>query len=269
MSHLEIDTARIFYERTGAGDPPLMLVHGFTCAHDDWRHQVARFAHECTVVTFDLRRHGASTGKAEQCTIETYGHDVGELARHLQLAPATLVGHSMGCRVVLEAYSQAPERVAGLVLIDGSWLGADANAEAALRNHIAAIGGSAFARELFGEALLPPTAEGRAIMDRAARFPSDVALHLFPQMAGWETRRMKPVLSSVRVPLLAIQSTNLDPQRRRVYLQPGQSTPWLDLVREQVSQARIELVPNAGHFTMIDAEARCNQLLADFISRLK
>lgn len=267
MSHLEIDTAQICYERTGAGDPPLVLVHGFTCAHDDWRHQVAHFTHERAVVTTDLRCHGASTGKAEQCTIETYGHDVAAVVRHLQLAPAVLAGHSMGCRVVLEAYSQAPERVAGLVLIDGSWLGADPNAEAALRNHIAAIGGTAFSRELFGEALLPPTAEGRAIMDRAVHFPADVALHLFPQMVAWETRRMREVLSSVRVPLLAIQSTNLDPQRRRVYLQPGQSTPWLDLVRSHVPQARVEVVPNAGHFTMIDAEATCNQLLTDFIAR--
>jgi len=151
VSYLVIDTAQIYYERAGAGDPPLLLVHGFTCAHDDWSHQVSRFIHERTIVTCDLRCHGASTGTAEQCSIETYGHDVAALAGHLQLAPAVLVGHSMGCRVVLEACAQAPDRVAGLVLIDGSWLGADPNAEAALSNHIAAIGGTAFSRELFGE----------------------------------------------------------------------------------------------------------------------
>jgi pimeloyl-ACP methyl ester carboxylesterase len=45
---------------------------------------------------------------------------VAEVMHSLDLASAVLVGHSMGCRVVIEAALQAPHRVAGLVLIDGS-----------------------------------------------------------------------------------------------------------------------------------------------------
>lgn len=268
MSHLDLDSAQIHYRSAGTGDPPLLLVHGFTCTHQDWRLQAARFERERAVVALDLRCHGASTGRTDDCTIETYGSDVVALARHLGLAPAVLVGHSMGCRVVLEACRQAPERVAGLVLVDGSSLAAEPGAETVLRHHIAAIGGSAFVRDLFRQSLLPDSAEGRAIMERALRFPAEVALQLFPQMVGWEARLLKQALAAVRVPLLAMQSTNLDPQRRRVHLQPGQTTPWLDLVREQVPQARVEIVPNAGHFTMLDAGATCNELLAEFVARL-
>ena len=36
-----------------------------------------------------------------------------------------LVGHSMGCRVITEAYLQAPADVAGLVFVDGSIIGGD------------------------------------------------------------------------------------------------------------------------------------------------
>jgi pimeloyl-ACP methyl ester carboxylesterase len=269
MNELQLDRATIHYTRSGAGDPPLLLVHGFTCAHDDWRLQVARFERECTVVALDLRCHGASGGRAQDCTIETYGADVIALARHLALAPAVLIGHSMGCRVVLEACRQAPSQVAGLVLIDGSWLGEDPNAQRMLHDHIATIGGSAFSRELFDQALLPDTAEGRAILERAVRFAPDVALQLFPQMAGWETRTMQQALDAVRVPLLAIQSTNLNPQRQRVRLQPGQTTPWLDLVRKRVPHARIEIVPDAGHFTMLDAASACNELIAAFVNALR
>ena len=40
--------------------------------------------------------------------------------RHVGDGPVVLVGHSMGCQVVLEAYRQRPEKVAGLVLLCGS-----------------------------------------------------------------------------------------------------------------------------------------------------
>jgi pimeloyl-ACP methyl ester carboxylesterase len=149
MPYLELDTARIYYDRTGAGAPPLMFVHGFTCAHDDWGRQVEHFAPRHAVVTCDLRAHGASSGDPQDCTIDTYGRDVAAVMDVLELPPAVLVGHSMGCRVVLEAYRQASARVAGLVLIDGSLLGTDPQAAGALRSHIVAAGGEAFARALF------------------------------------------------------------------------------------------------------------------------
>ncbi len=37
-----------------------------------------------------------------------------------------LVRHSMGCRIVLEAFSQEPTHVSGIVLLDGSWYGREA-----------------------------------------------------------------------------------------------------------------------------------------------
>jgi pimeloyl-ACP methyl ester carboxylesterase len=75
-------------------------------------------------------------------------------------------------------------------------------------------------------------------------------------------------MAAVSVPLMAIQSTYLNPERRRVRLQAGQSSPWLDLVRGRVPQARVEIVPEAGHFTMLDQPEAVNRLLAEFISRL-
>jgi len=266
MPHLELDTARIHYERSGSGDPPLVFVHGFTCAHDDWSRQIEHFAPRHTVVTCDLRGHGASSGNPRDCTIETYGRDVAAVMDALGLAPALLVGHSMGCRVVLEAYRQVPARVAGLVLVDGSLLGTDPQAASAMRNHISTTGGEAFSRALFGEALLPATAEGERIMQRAARFPEAVTLRLFPAMMEWEARAMFDALAGVRVPMLAIQSTYLNGELKRVRLEPGQSSPWLDLVRRLAPAARIEIVPNAGHFTMIDAPAAFNRSLGAFVS---
>src|SRR5277367_6423709 len=95
--------ALIHHVVTGAGKPPIVFVHGFGCAHGDWDAQVACFSPRHQTIAVDLRGHGASPGTAAECSIERCGADVAELMHVLDLAPAVLVGHSMGCRVVVEA----------------------------------------------------------------------------------------------------------------------------------------------------------------------
>jgi pimeloyl-ACP methyl ester carboxylesterase len=268
MTFIDLDGARINALSEGEGAPALVLVHGFGCAHDDWRHQIERFRRERRVVAMDLRGHGSSTGRAADCTLERLARDVAALLPALDLRMAVLVGHSMGCRVVLEAYAHARERVAGVVLVDGSRLGTQPGDEANMRQMIEFMRYPAFARALFSEALLPPTAAGRAIIERAARLPPELGATLFSTMVGWDASRMEAALSTVEVPLAAIQSTYLNPERKRVHLQPGQSSPWLDLVRRCAPHARIEIVPNAGHFTMLDAPQAFDRLLDGFLRDL-
>src|ERR1700733_2826511 len=105
---------------TGRGRPAVMFVHGFGCARSDWDAQGAHLSPRHQTIAVDLRGHGASPGIAADCTVERYGADVAEVMKALAVPPTVLVGHSMGCRVVVEADLQAPAQMAGVVLIDGS-----------------------------------------------------------------------------------------------------------------------------------------------------
>jgi pimeloyl-ACP methyl ester carboxylesterase len=89
--------ALIHYIVVGHGEPPIVLVHGFACAHTDWDAQVAHLAPYHQTIAVDLRGHGASPGSPNECLIERYGADVAEVMHRLDLLPAVLVGHSMGC----------------------------------------------------------------------------------------------------------------------------------------------------------------------------
>lgn len=264
-----INGASLYHEIHGAGAPQAVFVHGFACTHEDWRHQVAALAAHHTVVACDLRGHGESTGAPDSCAIDTFGADIAALLEALDLTAAVLVGHSMGCRVVLQAYRDAPERVAGLVLVDGSFLGAaGARAEEAARTAIVATGYGAFARTLFSDMFLTRSAEADRVIERALRLPERIGARLFAQMAGWDAAHMTAALERVRVPLLVVQSTYLNAARKRVALQRGASTPWLDMVRRLAPHAQIEIVPGAGHFPMLERPAELNALLAGFASRL-
>jgi len=258
----------VWYERAGAGSPPLVFVHGFACSHADWRPQLDHFAATRTVVACDLRGHGETPGDPADCSIETYGADVAALLEALDLRGALLVGHSMGCRVVLQAALDAPTRVAGVVLIDGSRIGMGdpETAGRVMREQIRATGYGAFARRLFEEMFLPSSGVmlKTSIVERALELPAPIGTALWPRMITWDAANMERALSTLGSPLLVVQSTNVNAQRMRVGLSAGESSPWLDLVKRLAPEARIEIVPGVGHFPQLEAPEEVNRLIGDF-----
>jgi pimeloyl-ACP methyl ester carboxylesterase len=247
----------------GRGAPPLLFVHGFACAHTDWKFQLEQFKKTHEVMACDLRGHGATPGRPHECSIEHYGGDVAALVNNLELRGVFLVGHSMGCRVVLEAARLLPKRVAGVVLIDGSRAvsGDPDAAESAAR---AAIGGNypAFAENLFRQMFFKPSVEADAIVARAVRSSAAFGAELWPRMARWDAAMVESALATVRGRILAIQSTARGADLKRSPLKPGETSPWLELLKSY--GARIEIVPDTGHFTQLEAPQRVNPLIAEF-----
>ena len=272
MAMLDIDAGQIFYEEKGSGDPPVVFVHGLACAHEDWHNQVDYFALSHHVVTLDLRGHGRSVGCTSGFDIVSFGADVAALITALQLPPVLLVGHSMGCRVVLECARIAPHSVAGLVLIDGSHLAAT-NADAARRatlKSIQASGYEAFFDRLFTQMFTSASdAETRdATLARARRLPHHVGLELVPQMSAWDTEFAARALASTKVPVKVLQSTHLDKNRNRVPLKPGEGSPWTELVKELAPQAESEGLPGVGHFTMLEAADEVNHHIETVLAKI-
>jgi len=250
----------------GSGKPTLVFVHGFCCSHEDWGLQFDSFKATHEVVACDLRGHGQTPGKPHECSIEHFGGDVAALLSVLSLEKSILIGHSMGCRVVLEAARVAPERVAGLVLIDGSQQGSGdpQAAEDNARAFIEAKGFPAFADGLFRQMFLQESDLSRAVVARALRVPAENGSALWPRMARWDAMYVEQVLAGLRVPLMAIQSTYLDAERKRQPLAKGQSSPWLDLLRRTNPDFRIEVLPGLGHFPQLEAADAVNRLISDF-----
>lgn len=238
-------------------------MHGFACSHEDWRPQLEHFQQTNEVVACDLRGHGRTPGRPHECSIEHYGGDVAALINNLELARCILVGHSMGCRVVLEANRLVAERVAGIVLIDGSRLATEDPdaAEAAARAAIERVGYPAFAGNLFRQMFFTPSAQADAIVERAVRQSAEFGATLWTSMARWDAAQMDAALAAVRAPLLAIQSTTRDAQLRRSPLKAGDTSPWLDYLKEH--GARVEIVPGVGHFTQLEAPDVVNRLIAE------
>ena len=249
----------------GRGAPPLVFVHGFACTHEDWRHQLAFFSNSHEVAACDLRGHGQTPGRPHECSIEHYGGDVAALVLNLDFAKAFLVGHSMGCRVVLEAARLLPQnRVAGVVLIDGSRAatGDPDAAEATARSMIGQGGYAAFAENLFRQMFFRQSEESEAIVARAVRSSAEFGPELWPRMARWDASRMESALEAVRGRILAIQSTTRGADLKRAPMKPGDTNPYLETLKGY--GAKVEIVPDTGHFTQLEAPERVNRLIEEF-----
>ncbi len=107
----------------GAGGRPLVLLHGFTGAKEDftdWLDPLAELGWHA--VAPDQRGHGASPQPDDEAayTFDLYADDLIALLDAMGWSRAVALGHSMGGMVVQTAALRAPERFDGLVLMDTS-----------------------------------------------------------------------------------------------------------------------------------------------------
>lgn len=119
---LERDGERIYYEVNGDGppgeDPPLVLSHGAGGNHAIWYQQVAHFARQRKVVSWDHRGFGRSSDAGARSGPDVAVDDLRALLDHLALDRVDLVGQSMGGWTSLGFALASPERVRRLVLAD-------------------------------------------------------------------------------------------------------------------------------------------------------
>jgi pimeloyl-ACP methyl ester carboxylesterase len=110
------DGTKIYYERQGSG-PAVVLVHGSGGHHVSWWQQVCRLREQYTVVTLDLRGFGCSPADLAAHDPLALPGDIVAVLSAADVGGAVLVGQSVGAAAVLRAALQAPERVAGVVLV--------------------------------------------------------------------------------------------------------------------------------------------------------
>lgn len=107
----------------GAGQRPLLLVHGFTGAKEDFTPWLTMLADSgWHAVAADLRGHGSSSkpGAESAYTFELMAGDMLGLADAHGWDRFVLLGHSMGGMVAQFMACEAPSRLDGLILMDTS-----------------------------------------------------------------------------------------------------------------------------------------------------
>src|SRR6476646_2852419 len=111
---------RIFYRLLGTpGKTPTLIVHGLSFFSYDWIAPGAALAADRQVAAMDMRGFGDSDWPGDYST-DANAADIVAVLDHLRWPRAILVGHSLGGRHAAVAAMRAPDRFAGLVLVDSA-----------------------------------------------------------------------------------------------------------------------------------------------------
>ncbi len=116
---VDVDGGRLHAGRWGSGEAVIVAAHGITGTHRAFRGLAHALGEEITVLAPDLRGRGRSNGIAGPFSMAAHAEDLVAVLDHVGIERATIVGHSMGAFVAVVAAHRHPQRVGGLVLVDG------------------------------------------------------------------------------------------------------------------------------------------------------
>lgn len=239
---------------TDSSQPPVVLIHGAGSNHLIWPAQLRRLP-GYRVLAVDLPGHGRTPG-ALQPTMAAYADRIIDLMQSLDTFRAIFVGHSMGAAVALTLALEYPQHVSGLGLISaGAALTPPPGLMEELSNPVLAAFGL---KTLLKQAFSPKTNHKliRSIEETMGEERASVLA------ADWQVCRLFDVherLNEIEAP--AWVACGADDR-----ITPTTSAGFL---AAQMPNARLQIVPEAGHMLPIEKPDVLQEGLLTFLERIK
>jgi pimeloyl-ACP methyl ester carboxylesterase len=241
------------YDVAGAGDPPMIFVHGWCCDRSYFAPQVGHFSAAHAVVAVDLRGHGQSSAPDPgpgAYDMAVLADDVLAVAGAARLRRPVLVGHSLGALIGLECAAR-PGAIRALVMVDPAPI-TNEPAKAFFRESVAVVRAdhdrswrTAFVKGMF----LPTDLTRRhAIIDGFPAVAPGIAAAVLQAMGEFDGAT---VLGNATVPVLSIGSAV-----------PANSAADL---RSACPAITIGQTVGAGHFIQLEVPDQLNAMIERFM----
>ena len=251
MAEIALNGVRFSYDDRGTGDPPFVFIHGLASDRLSWAPQVEALSADHRCVAIDLRGRGESAPVPPFDTSQA-ADDVAALIQELRLAPAVVVGHSLGGLVALLLNYHHPELVRGVVLCDAALTGAANGSFEGLRNRIRDVGRDALAPLVESFFVASTSEEIRTyVRDVMLGCPPDVAAGMLENDEIFRTDMVALLKAADAKPFMALWPTRPigNPEK----------------LRESLVFLRQEPIADAGHFLQLEHPAVTTALLRAFL----
>jgi pimeloyl-ACP methyl ester carboxylesterase len=239
---------------------PLVLIHGYPLDHTMWYGVIAALGSGVRVVSPGLRGFGKALNGGGEPRIESMAEDILALLTQEGIEKAVVAGMSMGGYVALAMAELAPEKIAGLALVN-SQVYADTDEQRQARREmikkVRSEGPSAAAQAINPKFFSPNRKEHPEYL----RFAIDGADRAGVEGISWalEAMAQRPDRSAViadgKFPVLILHSAD----DRIVPLEKARQMAALN------RQSHLVVVKNAGHAAAIEAPDEVAAALRRFL----
>jgi pimeloyl-ACP methyl ester carboxylesterase len=229
-------------------EPRFVFIHGAGATHRVWRYQTRAFPGS---VALDLPGHPIGGGYS---TISEYAKFVIGAIRGRGLASVVLVGHSMGGAIAIEIALSRPQFLAGIVLV-GS--GARLRVTPVIKDEVTRD--YAHAAEVLADWAYSPKSDPklrRASVQELLDLPAQVTYGDFVACDHFDEMNE---INHIDLPTLLIcgEDDALTPVKYSQYM------------REKIPNARIVIIPDAGHSVMLEKPDELNNALRSFLDEIR
>jgi pimeloyl-ACP methyl ester carboxylesterase len=241
-----------YYDIGPRKDQALVFVHCWTCNVEFYRSSYNAFP-EYRVIALDLPGHGKSDKPKLAYSMEYFARAVQTVLDKAKVKKAVLIGHSMGTPVTRQYYKLFPDRVKGIVVVDGALVAMGPREQmemfvAPLRKNYR----DASAKMVEGMLTTIKDADlKKTIQDSMLSTPEHVGLSAMEQML--EDNLWKH--NTINVPVLAVMAPGFWPPNTK------------DAYTKVAPDIDFQMWTGVSHFLHMERPAEFNIAVKDFITR--
>jgi pimeloyl-ACP methyl ester carboxylesterase len=229
--------------QAGAGDEAVVLLHGLSGSGRWWARNVPALARHYRVAAPDTVGFGRTRATGPLPDFDALADVLAEWMRASGLAPAHVVGHSMGGQLAIHLAVRHPELVRRLVLACAAGIPRPRGPRELLR----------FAMELapparWGDPRFFPVIVGDALL-AGPRSILRALMHIIHD-------DVRPLLPKIQAPTLIVWGA----EDRLVPPEHGRT------MRETIPGARLLVISHAAHNVMVDRPGRFNRAVLRFLA---
>ena len=257
VGRIQTSKGAIGYAEAGAGETPIVFLHGVGSDKSVWRPQLEHFCRSRRAIAFDYPGYGESDPAPPAVTRDDFAAAIFAAMDALEIERAHVCGLSLGGVVAIAMHHAAPGRCASLIIADSFAAHPDGPAirERGL-NASRSIGMRAMAEQRVGILLAPgASAELRdeVIEAMAGIEPQAFAVGLDAVWLADQRERA----AAIDVPTLVLCGD------RDAVTPPALSDELAELIRG----AQSRLIEGAGHLSNAEQPAAFNGLVGEFIQQ--
>ncbi|MGK9264109.1 alpha/beta hydrolase [Sinorhizobium meliloti] len=260
---LKVGEVELAYRLDGEGGRPLVCIHGVGSYKEAWDGLVKELKDDFTVLTFDLRGHGASSRIKGRYEIEDFAREVLALADHVGFRTFSLAGFSLGGLIAQKLALTHSERVDRLILLS-TVAGRTQEEKDRVTGRLAALMGgergshydASLSRWLTEEFQKNNPEKIARLRERNAENDPDCYAAAYRVLAETD---LGDELSGIRIPTLV--ATGEDDS--------GSNPRMAGFIHDRIANSELRILPGLRHSILTEAPELVASIMRDFLEKTR